>query len=121
MENKQNTQTPEQITAAEQTPEEKPFTRAELFEMVSKRYRAQQERQKAIDAQIEGMTEHDKKNSNLQAEIIDCCYKAEEIAKATSFLLSEPPEYQSFDPVPMVDALFDYIVQINELVNRMDF
>lgn len=121
MDNKQITaQAPEQTTTAKQTPNKGIFT-PDLSQMITERYREQRNREKAVDAHIEGMTEQDKKNSNLQSEILDCCYKAEEIAKATSFLLTEAPEYQNFDPVPMVDALFDYIVQINELVNRMDF
>ena len=113
MDNKQITaQTPEQIITAESPKGKKPFSHAD--------YRTQREREKAIDAHIEGMTEQDKKNCTLQGEILDCCYKAEEIAKATVFFMENPPEH-NFDPIPMVDALFDYIVQINEFVDCMEF
>lgn len=121
MENKkQNTQTPEQITAAEQTPNKGTFTH-DLSQMVTDRYREQRNREKAIDAEIAGMTEQAQKNSNLQGEIIDCCYKAGEIARATAYFMENPPEYRSFDPAIMVDAIIDYIVQIEDFVNRMKF
>lgn len=121
MDNKQITaQAPEQIMATEQTPNKGTFA-PDLSQMVTDRYRKQRQREKAIDAEIEGMTEQAQKNSNLQGEIIDCCYKAGEIARATAFFMENPPEYRSFDPAIMVDAIIDYIVQIEDFVNRMKF
>ena len=122
MENKKQntTQTPEQITAAEQTPNKGTFA-PNLSQMVTDRYKEQRQREKAVDTHIEGMTEQAQKNSNLQGEIIDCCYKAGEITRATAYFMENPPEYRSFDPAIMVDAIIDYIVQIEDFVNRMRF
>lgn len=59
------------------------------------------------------------KVSRLQNEILDSCYKAEEITKALEYLLTCPPEYSNFDPCPLAQAITDYLEQIEQKANEL--
>ena len=57
--------------------------------------------------------------STLQGEILDSCYKAQEIGKALEYLLTCPPEYANFDPCIMAQSILDYLGQIEQKANSL--